>query len=38
MSLLHGDIKLDNIMYDVKENHLKLIDFGLCVKAQHKKD
>lgn len=32
--LVHGDIKPSNLVYDVKTNHLSLIDWGSAVFAQ----
>ncbi|AQS38064.1 serine/threonine protein kinase [Shewanella psychrophila] len=32
--LVHGDIKPSNLVYDVKNNHLSLIDWGSAVFAQ----
>ncbi|QFU25171.1 protein kinase [Shewanella sp. YLB-09] len=32
--LVHGDIKPSNLVYDVKSNHLSLIDWGSAVFAQ----
>jgi serine/threonine protein kinase len=32
----HFDIKLDNIVYDIKNNSMKLIDFGVSIKYNFK--
>ncbi|BAJ03675.1 protein kinase domain-containing protein [Shewanella violacea] len=32
--LVHGDIKPSNLVYDIKNNHLSLIDWGSAVFAQ----